>query len=305
MPLVNPLRLLCHARAHHYAIGAFNVNNLETLQAVICAAENCKTPVIVQTSEGAIEYAGLEELKCIIQTGAELARVPVGLHLDHGRDMRLIRRAIQIGYTSVMIDASAHSYTKNVQLTKKVVHLAKRKNICVEAELGTLGSKEDFVHGKVEYTDPDLAKDFVERTGCDTLAVAIGTSHGSHKLQAQNNSHINLNLLTQISKKVKIPLVLHGASMLQAQLITRARKAGIVLKNAKGIPQTDIQRAIRLGIAKINTDTDLRIAFGTGAREFLANNPQDIDPRHMLGHSRELMQKVIEKHIKIFNAQRI
>ncbi|MDO8660626.1 MAG: class II fructose-bisphosphate aldolase [Candidatus Woesearchaeota archaeon] len=303
MSLVNPLLLLCQARAQHYALGAFNVNNLETLQAVIRGAESCKTPVIVQTSEGAIEYAGLEELHCMIQTAAERARVPVALHLDHGKNMALIRKAIKIGYTSLMIDGSAYPYSKNVRVTKTIVRWAEKKNVCVEAELGTLGGKEDLVHDRIQYTDPDLAKDFAEKTGCDTLAVAIGTSHGAHKLSEKK--HINLHLLAQIAKKVKIPLVLHGASMLQTALIARARKAGVVLAHAKGIPLSDIQKSIKLGIAKINTDTDLRIAFDTGAREFLAKNPQDIDPRHMLGHSRKLMQQVIEKHIKIFNTKRI
>ncbi len=302
MPLVNPLALLRHARAHQYAIGAFNVNNLETIQSVIGAAEHCNTPVILQTSQGAINYAGIEQLYCMIATAAAHSPIPVTLHLDHGTDLAIIKQAIKIGYTSVMIDVSAYTYQKNIQLTKQVVTWAHKKKVCVEAELGTLGGNEDLIHGKIQYTDPELAKDFAEQTGCDTLAVAIGTSHGAHKLQGE--PHINLTLLAQIAKKVSIPLVLHGASMLSSKSTNRAKKAGVKLSHTKGIPLQDIKQAITYGIAKINTDTDLRIAFDTGVREFMKYHAADIDARHVLSNARTVMQKTIQEHIKIFGTQR-
>lgn len=296
--------LLEKARKGKYAVGHFNINNMEIVQAIVNAAEKLNSPVILSTSEGAIKYAGLEYLHNISLTAAKLSKkskVPVALHLDHGRDMKVIRDCIKIGYSSVMIDASHKDFETNIKLTRKVVQMAHKKNISVEAELGTIGGVEDNVSAKhIIYTDPDKAKEFVQRTGCDFLAVAIGTSHGAYKFSG--NAKLRHDILAKIKRKVKIPLVLHGASGVPKKYVNLAGKYGAKLGKMKGVPNQQLVKAVKSGICKVNTDTDIRLAFDVGVRRVIKQKPEEFDPRHILGSARELMQRIVEERIKLLGS---
>ncbi|MFO8015807.1 MAG: class II fructose-1,6-bisphosphate aldolase [Candidatus Woesearchaeota archaeon] len=295
-------RILDKANKGDYGIGAFNINNLEFLQAIMAAAEKQKSPVMIATSEGAIKYAGMKQLKVMTYAAAEDSKVPVCLHLDHGTTMETIKKCIRTGWTSIMIDASHKQFEENVRLTKKVVQMAHKKGAGVEAELGTIGGKEEQVSSrKILYTDPGQAKEFVERTGIDSLAVAIGTSHGPNKFKGRAN--LNFDILKDIKEKTKMPLVLHGASGLPKDIVSLAKKWGVKLGNPCGVPDTQIRKAVKLGINKINTDTDLRIAFDAAVRKYLKTKPGDFDPRHILAPARELIQKVVEHRMKVFGSR--
>jgi fructose-bisphosphate aldolase class II len=294
-------QVLSRARKERYAVGAFNVNNLEVLQAITRAAGKLNSPVIVQTSEGAIAYAGMNYLHCMVLQAAKEKAVPIVFHLDHGRDIHLIKKAIKSGYTSVMIDGSHLPFEENISVTAKVVGLAHAQGISVEGELGTIGGAEEkIVARKIQYTDPAAAEEFVERTNVDALAIAIGTSHGAYKFTG--TPYIDIERLKKISARVKIPLVLHGASEVPGWLVKTAEAYGARLGRPEGIPEAQIKTAIKNGITKINTDTDLRLAFDAGVREVLQTTPQDFDPRHILGRARELMQEVVEHRIKLFGS---
>jgi len=272
------------------------------MQGVVQAAENLKAPIILATSEGAIKYAGINFLKDLAYTASELSKVPIALHLDHGQDIEIIRRSIRLGYSSVMIDASHEKFQRNTQLTKRVVSLAHRHNISVEAELGTIGGVEDLVSAKnIIYTDPDKAKEFVEKTGCDFLAVAIGTSHGAYKFHGEVK--LRMDILKEIKRKVKLPLVLHGASGVPSAVVKQAEKYGAKLHGVQGVPDTQIKLAVKNGINKINTDTDLRLAFDAGIREIIETKPAVFDPRKMLGPARDAITKVAEQRIKLFGSK--
>jgi fructose-bisphosphate aldolase class II len=301
--LANTKKLLQKAHKGKYAVGHFNINDLEILQGIVQAAEKLKSPVILATSEGAIEYAGLKFLYGLAKTASEQTKVPIALHLDHGKNLRLIRKCIDLGYSSVMIDASHENFEKNIKLTKQVVQWAHKKKVSVEAELGTIGGKEDKVHSRgIIYTDPKKAQEFVRRTGCDFLAVAIGTSHGAYKFSGK--AKLQIKILKEIKRVTKIPLVLHGASGVPKDMIKLAEKYGAKLEGVKGVPDSQIKLAIKNGICKINTDTDLRIAFDAGVRKAVKEHPEDFDPRHLLAPARELIQKVVEKRIKLFGSAR-
>src|SRR3989344_4146294 len=294
-------KLLLKAQQGKYAIAHFNINNLEIVQGVVQAAMKLKAPIILATSEGALKYAGMNYLYALAKIASEQANVPLALHLDHGKDLHLIKQAIQKGYSSVMIDASHQKFEKNITLTKHVVALAHKKGISVEAELGTIGGAEDLVSSRnIIYTDPEKAKEFVDRTGCDFLAVAIGTSHGAYKFKSHAN--LQLGILGQIQSKVKIPLVLHGASGVPSALVNVAQKYGADLSGVKGVSDSQIKKAIMGGITKINTDTDLRIAFDAAVRKALHTKPAEFDPRHMLAPARDLIQKVAEQRIRLFGS---
>jgi len=300
--LVSPKKILDKANLGHYAVGAFNTNNLEFSRAIIEAAEELKSPVILQTSEGAIKYAGLGYLLAILKVAAK-AKVPMAIHLDHGEDLKLIKKCIDAGYTSVMYDGSALPYEKNVANTKKVVSWAHKKGVSVEAELGALAGIEDLVSVSAKdatLTNPDQAVDFVKKTGCDSLAVSIGTSHGAFK--AKGKVKLDFERLKKIKTKLKMPLVLHGASGVPAALVKEANKYGAKLGGTKGIPDAAIKQAIKLGINKINTDTDLRIAFVAGVRKALQSDPKNIDPRKILGPAKEAIKAVVKSRIKLFGS---
>lgn len=300
--LVHAKKILTRARAKGYAVPAFNINNLETLKAVMSAAETLRSPIIIQTSEGAIEYAGIDYLAAMMHVAAR-SRVPVVMHLDHGKDIRYVKLALAHGYSSVMIDASALPYQKNIALTKKVVALAHPKGVSVEAELGALAGIEDLVsvaERDAVLTDPEQAAEFVTKTNCDSLAVAIGTSHGAFKFTGK--THLDLERLKRIAKLVKIPLVLHGASGVQPAMKHLAEKHGASLGDVHGVLDEDIKQAITYGVAKVNIDTDLRLAFTAGIREAIDRLDTTIDPRKLLEPSSRLMKAVATQKIKLFGS---
>lgn len=299
--LVSTKTILEKARHGNYAVGHFNINNMEIVQGIIQAAAKLNSPVILATSEGAIEYAGIEFLYALAKTASENYKVPIALHLDHGKDLRIIKKAIQLGFSSVMIDASHFDFEKNIALTKKVVQSAHQYGVSVEAELGTIGGKEDKVHSRgIVYTDPNKAREFVERTGCDLLAIAIGTSHGAYKFSGK--AKLRIDILKRIKQQVKIPLVLHGASGVPKGIVNLAEKYGAKLSGVCGVPDSQVKLAVKNGISKVNTDTDLRIAFTAGIRKVIKGHPEEFDPRKILGPARELVQKVVEQRIKLFGS---
>ncbi|HPF95224.1 MAG TPA: class II fructose-1,6-bisphosphate aldolase [bacterium] len=301
--LVAALPILKKARAGKYAVPAFNINNLEILKAVIEAATELKSPIIVQTSEGAIEYAGMDYLIAMVRVAAK-AKIPVVLHLDHGKNLKTIKQAIDSGYTSVMFDGSSLPYRKNVQSTKQVVAWAKKKGVSVEAEIGVLAGIEDFVSVEARdaaLTDPKQALAFSKETGCDSLAIAIGTAHGAYKFKGK--THLDIDRLKHIAALVKKPLVLHGASGVLEDVKAMAEHYGAKLGEARGVMDQDIKQAIKHGIAKINIDTDLRLAFTAGIREAVNDLPKVIDPRKLLEPSNLLIKEVAKRKIMIFGSK--
>src|SRR4030042_3971219 len=262
MGLKTNKELLKRARAEGYAVGAFNTNNLEILQAIVSAGEAEKSPAIIAVSEGAIQYAGLSFLISMVQTASNQFSIPLSIHLDHGRDLEIIQSCIESGFTSVMIDGSHLPFEENMAITKRVVEMAKKKNVSVEGELGRLKGIEDHVsvsEREAFLTDPQAAEEFVEKTRVDALAIAIGTSHGAYKFKGEVK--LDFERLQEVFKRVDIPLVLHGASGVPPAVLEKAEQFGAKLPGAKGVPDDAIQKAVSLGIAKINIDTDLRLSF--------------------------------------------
>lgn len=279
MPLVTVKELLDKAEKGGYAVGAFNCNNMEIVQAIVAAAEAEESPVIIQASQGAIKYAGLEYIVALIDISARNTKVPVAMHLDHGTSFDQVVQCIRYGFTSVMIDGSKYPLEENIALTKKVVEIAKAVGVSTEAELGKIGGTEDDISvldRDAMFTDPDEVKYFVEKTKVDSLAVAIGTAHGQYKLEPK----LDFERLAKIRKLVEIPIVLHGSS---------------------GVPDKDIVQAVSLGVRKVNIDTNIREAFVKGVREAL-KNPKEIDPRKVLGPAREEMTAIVREKIRLFGS---
>jgi len=303
MPLTTNKELLTLARKGSYAVGAFNMNNLEILQAIVSAAGVERSPAIIAVSEGAIQYAGMPYLISMVRTAAAQTPTPISLHLDHGKDLEVIRSCIDNGFTSVMIDGSEFEFEKNVEVTKKVVELAKRKGVSVEAELGRLKGIEEKIsvsEKEAVLTDPQAAEDFVKRTEVDALAIAIGTSHGAYKFKGE--AKLDFERLKVIAAKVSIPLVLHGASGVPSAVLERAERFGAKLPGAKGIPDEAIQKAVSLGISKINIDTDLRLSFVGALREILTTKPDEFDPRKILGPGREAIKQTVQSKMRLFGS---
>jgi fructose-bisphosphate aldolase class II len=299
--LVTNKEVLAAASASGYAVGAFNINNMEILQAIVETAEEEKSPIIVSASPSAIKYAGLEYINSMVKAASKAnPSIPMTLHLDHGKDIETATMCINGGFTSVMIDGSHLDFEGNIAMTKHVVNLASSKRISVEAELGKLVSTESTKDLDDPYTDPEAAIEFVERTGVDSLAVAIGTSHGAYKFKG--DVKLDFERLEAIRKKITIPLVLHGASGVPSWIVEKATKYGAELRGAKGIPNEHIKRAISLGIAKINIDTDLRLAFTGSVREVLITSPKVYDPRKILGPAKENMKKVVQEKMRLFGS---
>jgi len=300
--LVTNKDLLVPATRKAYAVGAFNVNNLEVLQAVAEAAVDERSPAIIAVTPSAIKYAGITYLSKIAAIAAESAPVPLSLHLDHGENFETAAKCVEADFTSVMIDGSFLNFEENVTLTKRVVEIAHPKGVSVEAELGRLAGVEEATVEEKEavLTDPDTAKKFVESTGVDALAVAIGTSHGAYKFKAEPK--LDFERLHAIRKRIDVPLVLHGASSVPAWIIEKATKYGAQLGGAKGIPEEHIKKAISLGIAKINIDTDLRLAFTATVREVLTNSPKEFDPRKILGPAKEAIKEVVKGKMRLFGS---
>jgi fructose-bisphosphate aldolase class II len=300
--LVTNRDLLLPAKQKAYAVGAFNINNLESLLAVAEAAVQEESPVIVAVTPSAIKYAGLSYLAKIVKNAAELAPVPMSLHLDHGENFETVAKCVEAGFTSIMIDGSFLKFEENVALTRQVVNLAHPKGVAVEAELGRLAGVEESTVEEKEavLTDPNSAKEFVEKTGVDALAVAIGTSHGAYKFKAEPK--LDFERLRLIKERVSAPLVLHGASSVPQWIVEKAVKYGAELAGAKGIPEEHIKKAISFGIAKINIDTDLRLAFTATVREVLTNSPKEFDPRKILGPAKEAMKEVVKNKMRLFGS---
>ncbi len=299
--LVSNKEVLSVAAAEGYAVGAFNINNMEILQAIVETATEEKSPVIISASPSAIKYAGLEYITAIVKAAAKTNPIPITLHLDHGKDVETASMCINGGFTSVMIDGSHLDYEENVSMTKHVVKLARSKGVSVEAELGKLVSQESTAKGTEDpFTDPDVAKEFVDRTGVDALAVAIGTSHGAYKFKG--DVKLDFERLKIIRRNVSIPLVLHGASGVPSWIVEKATKYGAEWKGAKGIPDDHIKKAVSLGIAKINIDTDLRLAFTGAVREVLVTLPEVYDPRKILGPAKATMKEVVKAKMRLFGS---
>jgi len=300
--LVTNKEIMSAARAKGYAVGAFNINNLEVLLAVTEATVEEKSPVIVAATPSAIKYAGLEYLAAMVKVAANSVSQPMSLHLDHGKDVETVTRCIDAGFTSVMIDASHLNFEENIAVTKKVVALAHPKGVSVEAELGRLAGVEESTVKERDavLTAPDAAKEFVKRTGVDALAVAIGTSHGAYKFKGEPK--LDFERLKAIREKVDVLLVLHGASSVPKWIIEKATKYGAELAGARGIPEEHIKKAVSLGISKINIDTDLRLAFTGAVREVLATSPTQYDPRKILGPAKEAIKTVVKGKMRLFGS---
>lgn len=280
MGLVTVKSLLEAADQGKYAVGAFNCNNMEIVQAIVAAAEAEKSPVIIQASQGAIKYAGLDYVVALCNAAAKNASVPIALHLDHGTDMDQIIKCIVGGFTSVMYDGSSKPFEENVAMTRKVIEIAKAAGVSTEAELGKLGGIEEHINVSERdamMTDPEEARKFVELTGVDSLAVAIGTAHGQYKFPPK----LDFERLKRIKALVDIPIVLHGSS---------------------GVPAEDLTTAISLGVRKVNIDTNIREAFCWTLRDAVIKNPDELDPRKLLKPARDAMTEVIREKIRIFGS---
>lgn len=282
-----------------YAVGAFNVNNMEILQGVIEAAKEEKSPLILQISKGARNYAKIVYLMKLIEAATiDAPEVPIAVHLDHGDSFELCKEVIDSGFTSVMIDGSHLPFEENVALTRQVVDYAHPGGVVVEGELGKLmGIEEHVISAEAVYTDPEKAVEFVERTGVDSLAIAIGTSHGAYKFKGE--AHLDFDRLREISTRLpKFPLVLHGASSVLPELVEKANMYGANLGNAKGVPEEMIRKATSMGICKVNIDTDLRLAVTSAIRKQFALNPSEFDPRKYLGPARDSVKEVVKHKMR-------
>lgn len=301
MPLVTTKEMFQKAMEGHYAIGAFNVNNMEIIQGIIDAAREENSPVILQASSGAIKYARINYLMKMVEAACnEAPNIPVALHLDHGPDFETAKMCIDAGFTSVMLDGSKYDFEENIALTKKVVDYAHEHGVVVEAELGKLAGIEDDVNVSEQdamYTDPEQAKEFVERTGCDSLAIAIGTSHGAYKFKGE--AKLRFDILAKIKELIpNTPIVLHGASTVIPELVEMCNKYGADIPGAKGVPDEMLNEASKKGVSKINVDTDLRLAMTAQIRKVFAEEPQAFDPRKYLQPAREEIKNTVKHKIK-------
>ena len=295
MPLVTTKEMFERSMKEHYAIGAFNINNMEFIQAITDAAEEAKSPVILQVSSSAIKYARIGYLKKMVEAAVESTTIPIALHLDHGPDFETCKMCIDNGFTSVMIDASKYDFEENVRITKEVVDYAHSHGVVVEAELGTLAGVEDEVNvsdDDARYTNPDQAYEFVQRTGCDSLAIAIGTSHGAYKFKGE--AKLRFDILEKVKEKLpNTPIVLHGASTVIPELVEMCNNNGANIPGAKGCPDEMLKQAGENGVSKINVDTDLRLAMTAQVRRVFNESPEVFDPRKYLGAARDEIKSVV------------
>ncbi|MBP3707655.1 MAG: class II fructose-1,6-bisphosphate aldolase [Clostridia bacterium] len=300
MPLVTTKEMFEKSMKEHFAIGAFNVNNMEIIQGIVDAAAKENSPVILQASAGAIKYARVPYLKAMIEAALEEHDVPIALHLDHGPDFETCKMCIDNGFTSVMIDGSKYDFEENVALTKKVVDYAHAHGVVVEAELGKLAGIEDDVNvaeADAMYTDPDQAKEFVERTGCDSLAIAIGTSHGAYKFKGE--AKLRFDILAKVKELIpNTPIVLHGASTVIPEYVDMCNSYGGNIPGAKGVPDEMLHEASLSGVSKINVDTDLRLAMTGAIRKVFSEDPSVFDPRKYLTPAREEIEKTVAHKIR-------
>lgn len=300
MPLVTTKKMFEKSMQEGFAIGAFNINNMEIIQGIVDAASEKNSPVILQVSSSAIKYARMPYLMKMVEAAVETTDIPIALHLDHGPDFETCKECIDAGFTSVMIDGSKYDFEENIELTKKVVEYAHSKGVVVEAELGKLAGIEDDVNvseSDAMYTDPDQAKEFVERTGCDSLAIAIGTSHGAYKFKGE--AKLRFDILQEIKSKIpNTPIVLHGASTVIPELVETCNKYGGEIPGAKGVPNEILKEAGKLGVSKINVDTDLRLAMTANIRKVFGEKPSEFDPRKYLSPARDAVKEVVSFKIE-------
>ncbi len=300
MPLVTSKEMFRKAYEGQYAVGAFNVNNMEIIQGIVDAAKEENAPLILQVSAGARKYAKHVYLMKLVEAAIEDTGLPICLHLDHGEDFEICKSCIDGGFTSVMIDGSKHPFEENIAVTKRVVEYAHERGIVVEAELGKLAGVEDAVNVSAKdatYTDPDQAVEFVERTGVDSLAIAIGTSHGAYKFKGEPK--LDFERLEKITRLLPgFPLVLHGASTVLPEFVELCNKYGGSVAGAQGVPEDMLLRAGKLGVCKINIDTDLRLAMTASVRKHFAENPGDFDPRQYLKPAREAIKNMVKHKMK-------
>lgn len=297
--LVNTVDMFKKAVKGGYAIPAYNFNNMEQLQAIVQACTETQSPVILQVSSGARKYANQTLLQYMAQGAVEYAKelgkgkgVPITLHLDHGDSFELCVSCIESGFSSVMIDGSHHDYDTNVELTKKVVEYAHKHDVTVEGELGVLAGVEDEVSAEHHtYTEPDQVEDFVKKTGCDSLAISIGTSHGAFKFKPGQNPKIRLDILAEIERRIPgFPIVLHGSSSVPQELVQKINEYGGKLKDAVGIGEDQLREAAKSAVCKINIDSDGRLAMTAAIREVLYTKPEEFDPRKYLGPARDALK---------------
>jgi len=300
MALITSKEMFRKAYEGGYAIGAFNVNNMEIIQGIVEAAKEEKSGIILQVSAGARKYANSIYLKKLVEAAVEDSGLDIVLHLDHGEDFDICKKCIDDGFTSIMIDASHYPFEENIRITKEIVEYAHARGVVVEAELGRLAGVEDAINVSKEdatYTDPEQAVEFVERTGIDSLAIAIGTSHGAYKFKGEPK--LDFERLEIISNRLPgFPLVLHGASTVLPEFVDLCNKYGGDIPGAQGVPEDMLRQAAKLGVCKINIDTDLRLAMTAAIRQYLAENPSQFDPRKYLGPARDAIKGMVKHKIK-------
>ena len=291
--LVPTQELLKKALEGKYAVGAYNVNNMEMIQAIVEAGEEMRAPLILQFSIGARNYAHPEYLIKLVEAALMSSDIPIALHLDHGEDFEICKMCIDGGFSSVMIDGSKHPFEENIAMTKQVVDYAHDKGVSVEAELGQLAELE------TAYTDPNQAKEFIQKTGCDSLAISIGTSHGAYKFK--NEARLDFDRLIEIRNAVgnDFPLVLHGSSSVPEDLVNICNKYGAEIPGAKGVPESMMEKARQMGIAKVNINTDLSLAFTAAIRQYFSEHPSEFDPRSYLRPARDAVKELVIHKIQI------
>ena len=297
MPLVTTTEMFKKSMNEGFAVGAFNVNNMEIIQAIVDAAHETNSPVILQASSSAIKYARINYLMKMVEAALEEhPNIPVAIHLDHGPDFETCKMCIDAGFTSVMIDGSKYDFEENIAITKQVVDYAHSKGVVVEAELGKLAGIEDEVNvsaADAMYTDPAQAEEFVRRTGCDSLAIAIGTSHGAYKFKGE--AKLRFDILKEIKARIpNTPIVLHGASTVIPELVEMCNQFGGNIPGAKGVPDEILHEASVSGVSKINVDTDLRLAMTAGIRKVFSEDPSAFDPRKYLTPARDLIKETVK-----------
>lgn len=295
MPLVTTTEMFKKAYAGGYAIGAFNVNNMEIIQGIVEAATEEQAPLILQVSSGARKYANTTYLTKMVEAAVETSGLPICLHLDHGDSFALCKDCVDHGFTSVMIDASAHPFAENISITKQVVEYAHDHGVVVEAELGKLAGIEDAVNVSAkdaQFTDPDQVEEFVGKTGVDSLAIAIGTSHGAYKFKGQ--PQLRFDILEEVSKRLPgFPIVLHGSSSVPQEYVKMVNEFGGKMPDAIGVPEDELRHAAKLSVCKINIDSDIRLAMTGTIRKFFAEHPDKFDPREYLKPARANVKELV------------